>query len=937
MDTNVNGSFYRKTLVAALLGFLVLVGPGFGQKPETTNRVDLQIEGKRALKEGYFRMRREKPGDAEFDAAKARREAYDYLKNQEAALGATRMLANWINIGPAPVNNGQTPTFDPRFPSDVTGRVSALAIDDIDDAVYLGGAQGGVWKSTDNGASWTPLTDNLASIAIGSIAIDPAPHAVGQATIYIGTGEGNGSCDSYGGVGVFKSTDSGNTWSGPFGSSQFTNRGVTSLAVDRTDPNHLLATSSSGIFGIGCVLGPTLPSRGIYESLDGGLTWTQRTINNNRASVVIQDPVTATTWWGSLWFTGNGGPHDGGLVRSIDNGLTWTQIGGVGGLPAVNSAWSRAWVTATSDGLGNTVLYLGTGHSGGRIYKSINTGATWSQLPAANQYCNPQCFYDMPIFVEPDNPNVLYTGGAGASTLGVLPTQFMRSDNGGISFMDKVRSADMTTALHADVHAITTWPGDPDRLWTGNDGGVWRSDDKGDNWINVNSNLAITQFSGGDLDPSDPNRAYGGTQDNGTMGWTGGSGWPHLDFGDGGFALIDQGNPQNLVHTYFNASGQLIGCGWTTNGFATTMGFYNFSSAPGNGINIFDRVLFYAPMHLDRGVSNTLYFGTHKLYRANNFWVTAASPGHFSVLAGGQDLAPGGGALSAIETLVNPTPGSNANLIYTGSNNGRVFRSTNGGASFTQVDIGGSSLYVSDVAVDPNNSNIVYQSRAGFAGAAGLNVRKSTDGGNTWAASGSGIPDIPVNALVIDPLVSGRVWAGTDISAYVSTDSGATWTPHNTGMANVAIFDLKANGTTNRVVAFTHGRSAYSLDISPQCMDGTTRGGWNIASGATNGSMWGYIYDSVGNFKYKIRGTLVETSPGKGTWTAIMYDGVSPDPDFDVKGSWKLSSPPIDGVWSARIFLPGTSTVVGTMSGRFRDDPNIAIFGKYAGVWQICP
>ena len=137
-------------------------------------REDMALEGKRELRDEFHRSRRQaRPGRSDFNASEARLRAVFEMQAQERMNRGTGF--NWTAIGPDPTTNGQTPTFDPRFPSDVSGRVTAIAIDPIDDAVYVGGAQGGVWKSTDNGASWTPLTDDLASLAIGSIAIDPAP------------------------------------------------------------------------------------------------------------------------------------------------------------------------------------------------------------------------------------------------------------------------------------------------------------------------------------------------------------------------------------------------------------------------------------------------------------------------------------------------------------------------------------------------------------------------------------------------------------------------------------------------------------------------------------------------------------------------------------------------------------------------------------------
>ena len=805
------------TIIVFLFGSIIAVcqsGPAKKDQrknPKAIPEERLHEEGKRTLKNDYYQSRRQPPeSEPEFSPARRRFEAYQDMKARERASSLSSFV--WENIGPAPILDGQTPSSSPRYPSEVTGRVSCLAIDAVDNAVYVGGAQGGLWKSTDNGASWIPLTDDLGSIAIGSVAIDPAPHNPGEATLYIGTGEGNGSCDSYGGVGVYKSIDSGATWNGPFGLDKFVDRGIPTLAVDRTNSNVILAGSSSGISGVGCQSGPNFPIRGIYRSTDGGTTWTHTTSVDGRSSVVIQDPVNAQVWWAAMWYTGNGNALDGGLLKSINGGASWSQIAGTAGLPAASSTTGRCWITATDDG-GNpaqSVLYYANASNSGSVYKSVDSGASWSNIPAATGFCDGQCFYDMPIYVEPGDPDTFYTGGAGTSG-GTLPVMFMRSMDGGSTFLDKVRSDDMTTAVHADAHAIISWPGQPNRLWFGCDGGVWRSDNRGDTWVDVNNNLAITQFTAGDSDPTDPDRAYGGTQDNGTMGWTGFNGWPHLDYGDGGFALIDQSTPNNLVHTYYNQSGNLIGCGYTTDGFATTMGGYSFSSAPANGISLSDRVLFYAPMHLDRNVSDTLYFGTNHLYRAPNFFATG---GGFTALASGQDLTGGGGALSAIETVLG-----DANLIFTGSSSGIISRSINGGASFSTVDSTGA--FASDILVDPANNDIVFASFAAFVGA-GNAIRKSIDRGLTWSSSGSGIPDIPVNALAFDPVTPNRIWAGTDVGVYVSSNGGATWTPENLGLANVAVFDLKANGTTGFMVAFTHGRSAYrvSLDCSALSISG---------------------------------------------------------------------------------------------------------------------
>ena len=284
-------------------------------------------------------------------------------------------------------------------------------------------------------------------------------------------------------------------------------------------------------------------------------------------------------------------------------------------------------------------------------------------------------------------------------------------------------------------------------------------------------------------------------------------------------------HPSNLVHTYFNRTGGPIEVAFTTGGFSTTSGHYVVSAAPGNGIPIqnadqtFERVLFYAPIHLDHGATTTLYFGTNHLWRAPNFFANGGHGNEFSMVGvPADDLTGGNGAVSAIETFASPTPGANADVIYTGSDTGHVFRvtnATNASPTWAEVDVGASALFVSDIVIDPSNASVVYASRAGFSGSAGQNVRKSIDGGASWSPAANGIPDIPVNALALDPLFANRIWAGTDIGVYVSSDAGANWAPFSSGLPRVAVFDLKARSSTKELVACTHGRGAFLLSLDP--------------------------------------------------------------------------------------------------------------------------
>jgi hypothetical protein len=452
----------------------------------------------------------------------------------------------------------------------------------------------------------------------------------------------------------------------------------------------------------------------------------------------------------------------------------------------------------------------------------------------------------MPIYAEPGTSTNVYTGGAGRS--GSLPSSFMLSIDGGTTFTDKMVGIDGKSALHADIHDITTWPGNPSEVWVANDGGVFYSTDRGAHWISANTNLSLTQFQGCDLHPTDPNQAYGGTQDNGAEAYLGSTTWSHSDDGDGGFALIEQDKPGNVTHTYFNESNYLIGAGLALNGPASTPADYVYFAGeePGylsSGINASDGVLFYAPMHLDRGNPSTLYFGTQSLYIAPDYFNQTVTQENANGFATGTGAAPylvhiftrlatstnfgtpispsiNTGVISAIETVRNVVPNTNASTIFVGTSNGNVWRSTDSGTTFTNVD-GTIAQYVSQIAVYPRNPNIVFEARAGFsAGLPAHNVRKSSDGGQTWSDASNGLPDIPVNSLVWDPVFPGQIWAGTDVGMYLSSDEGTTWYPYNNGMPNVAVFSLAANRGTHTVLACTHGRGAFRLNLDAIFIDG---------------------------------------------------------------------------------------------------------------------
>ncbi|HEV8267521.1 MAG TPA: hypothetical protein VGR00_04780, partial [Thermoanaerobaculia bacterium] len=549
---------------------------------------------------------------------------------------ATSPLANlstWTPIGPAPIPNGQTTTIS----APVSGRVTAIAVHPTNpNIVYVGTAQAGVYRTTDGGATWTPLMDSALSLSIGSVTIDPTD----PTNVLVGTGEGNLSLDSFFGVGLYivKNADSASPLlTGPFNLSGasadvFTNRSIVKILVSPTDHNIIFVATSSGVGGVSGDLGATLPPRNLYRSTNAfsanptftslGVATSFGNANTAVTSAVFEpgnpnNIVCAVYTSGSL----------GGLYR-ITNALGVTPvITKTLNLPDftnvkldVNKVGAVVTVYAATDEVNGSC----TSGSAGNVRKSTDGGQTWTAtLTGANGFCGGQCFYDIAVAVDPTNAsNILLGGAANGSTSNACHTSvFLRSTNG-----STFSRAD--TGLHADEHAITFAPSNPSVVYTGNDGGIFKSTDGGATWTSLNNaTFSATQFQSVAVHPSDPLFTIGGSQDNGTEMRSPAAVWTRADFGDGGFALIDQNalNTTNVTmyHTYFNQT-NAMGYGRITNTASATEGNWTlygcgFSGSVFNGLNCgapnaATAILFYAPMALGPGTPNTLYFGSDRLF-----------------------------------------------------------------------------------------------------------------------------------------------------------------------------------------------------------------------------------------------------------------------------------------------------------------------------------
>jgi hypothetical protein len=824
------------------------------------------------------------------------------LRDTESIIDFFEFGPIWAPLGPSPIPNGQTfgTTNPPEVP--VSGRVSAIAVDPTNpNIVYVGAAQGGVFRSLDAGHTWFSLFFGAKNFSIGSITIDPKDHD----RVIVGTGEGNRSIDSHFGIGVYVMEES-TSWfphlKGPYrldasGNDVFSNQSIVKIVIDPNDTNVGFFATSSGVGGLGAQLGPVLPARGLYRSKNlrsGHPTFERLQVGpgaNTRVTSVVLDPKEPNHLVCSVYGAVGGPPSN----SNPQGGIYYTNDA----LDPVPT-FSRAIVTGTSDGnlpiatnvklaaardpvSGGLIVLAATEELASPIYvdqglvrKSIDGGATFPlTLPNGNGFAGGQGFYNIAIAIDQANPSNVYLAGT-VSQAGVSPDgpggpkfvnddgpaipkptpgpvtdpvngtgphngggTFQYSNDGGNTFIPSVNG------LHADSHAIAISPSSPNVVYTGNDGGVWRSNDFGRTWQDINTfGFLATQFESVAVHPTDPKFTIGGTQDNGTILRKPDGRFIRADFGDGGYAVIDQSATDTehvtMYHTYFNATGALIGFGRVLKtscaipppdgdggeGEWSFLGIYggpvdstvhcDGTTDTFNGININDNVNFYAPIALGPGTPNTVYFGTDRLYRSadRGTHMTVVSQAPILPFAAG---VPQGFVVSAIG--ISPL---NDSVRVVGLETGNVFATATG--SFGLVDVTGTlpAQYVTRIVLSPTDPNVAYVAFNGYGLPAGQQVWKTTNlvsalksGGTVrWKSAGSGIPDVSVNGLVIDPKFPDHLYAGTDFGVYASINGGASWHRFGVGFPRVEVYDIALQGKFRILRAATHGLGFWQARLS---------------------------------------------------------------------------------------------------------------------------
>lgn len=631
-------------------------------------------------------------------------------------------------------------TWEAIGPENIGGRTLCLAINPLDtNILWAGSASGGLWKSVTGGRgahAWVRVETGFPVLGVSAIAINPGNPQV----MYIGTGEVYNVENSapnvafrttrgtYG-IGILKSTDGGVTWSKSLDWSYGQLRGVQDIKINPKRPATVFAATTEGLL----------------RSRDAGASW--QTVHNKRMAVDIEINPQDTT----KIFVTHGSLDDedvSGIYRSTDGGGSFQKLGG--GLPASYSGKALLTIFQAQP----DIMYASVGNSFTQegLYKTVNGGANWSKM-SSQDVCTYQGWYSHDVVIKPTNQNTIIWVGIDA----------WKSTDGGSSIVQKsywyhwffgqVPAGEQEGAfdyVHADIHRAYWLENDPNKLYVVTDGGIFVSYDSGESWDGRNGGYQTQQFYANfSNSATNPLLAIGGMQDNATAIYTGDPAWTRVIGGDGECTAI---NPANDLVMY--GSSQYL------NMLRSNDGGENFDGIGSSEMSD-ESPCFNGPFEIVPSDPNSLYAGAQSLYRSND-----AGDNWFNVSGG---YLAGGDAI--LTMAVHPVdPGIVfCSTVPSVTNAARVFRFKDGIA--TQMN-GLPNRICMDIAIDPVTPNTVY---AVFAGFNTQHVWRSSNNGTNWTAIDNGLPDVPTNTILIDPLQPAHIYIGNDLGVWLSKDAGASW------------------------------------------------------------------------------------------------------------------------------------------------------------------
>lgn len=716
-------------------------------------------------------------------------------------LASALMLVVFVSLAAQPLDMELMKGMKARSigPAGMSGRVTAIDVEQRNDAVfYIGTASGGLWKTENGGIDFKPLFDEEAVSSIGALAIDPSNEDV----VWAGTGEGNPRNSLNGGFGIYKSLDGGRTW--------------TLMGLENTRHIHriLVHPANSHIVYVGAIGSPwgPHPERGVYKTTDGGRTWEKIFYVNELTGVadMVMDPRNPDKLFVAMWehrrwpwFFKSGG-EGSGLYMTVDGGGNWKELTSEDGLP--QGELGRIGLAIA--GGNNNFVYALIESKKNALYRSTDGGYSWEKRGDRNMGNRP--FYYSEIYVDPENENRIYT----------LFSPVNVSEDGGKNFTTLLGQK-----IHVDHHAWWIHPENPSFMIDGNDGGMAISYDRGKSWRHI-TNLPVSQFYHIRTDMELPYNVYGGMQDNGSwMGpayrWSGGgiinTYWEFLMGGDGFDVLPAPGDPSTCYAMSQQGNVRRIDL--------ETGNTVDIKPAGDGEIEL--RFHWNSAIAQDPFQENTIYFGSqfvHKSTDRGDSWINI-SPDLTTNDTAKQKYNESGGLTYDVTGAENHTcilaiaPSAlQEGLIWVGTDDGNIQLTTDGGGTWANCSPNipemPAGAWVPQVIPSPFD--------AGEAWVVVNNYRQNdyapylfhtTDMGKRWTrVVGSGDVEGHVLSFAQDPEEPRLQFLGTEHGLWLSIDRGGSWSKWTVGYPTVPTMDMEIHPREHDLVIGTFGRSAYIID-----------------------------------------------------------------------------------------------------------------------------